>query len=54
MSSRTPKEARVKTINNWALEHTLREPQQQQKWEAIEIEGHYHYLTDMKQVMVSS
>jgi hypothetical protein len=52
MQTRTQKEARVKTVHNFALEHTQREHQSSQWQEStIQIEGHYHHVTNAKQIL---
>jgi len=52
MQSRTQREPRVKTVHNWALEHTQTE-QREQHWQehSIQIEGNYHKVSSMKQLL---
>lgn len=52
MQTLSQREPRVKSVHNWALEHTQRERQQsQQEGNAIQVEGHYHHVTSPKQVL---
>lgn len=51
MQSRTEREARVKTVHNWALEHSVREHQLEGQNQAIQVQGHYHHLTNNKQMI---
>jgi hypothetical protein len=48
MKTRTEKEPRVKTVQNWALEHTQQEFQRESQ-DAIHLEGHLHRVSNMKQ-----
>jgi hypothetical protein len=49
MQTRKVGEARVKTVHNWALEHTQQESQFDQH--AFQVQGHYHHVTSPKQVL---
>jgi len=50
MQTRTQREPRVKSVHNWALEHTQRE-QHKQEGQAIQMEGHYHHVTSPRQML---
>jgi len=43
---------RVKTVHNWALEHTQREHHSEQ-WQghAFQVQGHYHEVSSLKQIL---
>jgi len=50
MQSRTQREPRVKTVHNYALEHTQREHHESQyQGQVIQLEGHYHKVSSIKQ-----
>ncbi|KAI6212243.1 hypothetical protein M3Y99_01841300 [Aphelenchoides fujianensis] len=52
MESRTQREPRVRTVHNRALQHAQREYEQgRQQEQAIQMEGHYHQLSDPKQIL---
>jgi hypothetical protein len=52
MQTRTQREPRVKSVHNWALEHTQYERHQgQQEGQAIQIEGHYHHVMTSHQIL---
>jgi hypothetical protein len=50
MPTRTQREPRVRTVHNWALEHTQQEyHESQQEQHAIQVEGHYHKVSSPRQ-----
>jgi len=52
MKTRTEREPRVKTVHNWALEHTQQEYHaESQQQNAIQLEGHVHKVWDLKQIL---
>jgi hypothetical protein len=52
LQGRNHREPRVRSIQNWALEHTQREHHSsEQKNNVIQVDGHYHQITEPKQIL---